>query len=166
VNLYGDKQETITEINVIDQLFDEWESEIDGKIWELVKYDYDYFDIPLKHFESGEEFVSSITDYIEDEISNRDRKKVEEAGERYRLFTDSVWISKTKEEWVPVLIENQMLSEEQVDSIDVKLAEWESIIAEPGIPFGYYLLVLFALIAVLFFIVKKVKSKKAENSSE
>ncbi len=163
VELYAAKGKSTNELKEIDEAFSRWHNELNREVWESIRNEFAMNDIRLQSFSSGEEFTSVVTNYIDDEIKNADTKG-NYAEDTYKNFVDSTWYRSVESEWIPFLLENKMLSENNKDSIEVKIASWKETIYPGGINW-LYIIVAVVVIAVLIILFTR-KSKKEPRTSD
>lgn len=147
-NVYLGQREKTTEIANIDNMFSLWEQRINEEIWDQINKLFRDKEISLIQFNSGEQFTNSITSFIDDEIKNYGVKRSEESEKTYYAFTDSVWFQTVQPNWVPILIENKMMTEANKDTIESKIGKWKEQIA-PEAAFNWLYLILIGIIIAL-----------------
>ncbi|KAF0216638.1 MAG: hypothetical protein FD178_1102 [Ignavibacteria bacterium] len=69
--------------------------------------------------------------FLGDEIKNLGVKSSGESENIYYAFTDSVYFKVVEPVWIPILIENNMMTDANKDSIDSHIAKWKEKVA-PG----------------------------------
>lgn len=159
VDVYANKKDKSAELKEIDNLFNVWANRIDKEAWESINEEFSLNNINLQNFNNGKEFVNVITQYISDEIKNYGVKDKSESERAYSVFTDSVWFKNITNEWMPYLLDNNLLTVEQKDTIEKKLAEWKSIVSPQDYTWLYAVAGLGLLfVIVLIFILKKKKT--------
>ncbi len=147
-NVYLGQREKTTEIANIDNMFSLWNQKINEEIWDQINKLFRDKEISLIQFNSGEQFTNSITSFIDDEIKNYGVKRTEESEKTYYAFTDSVWFPTVQPNWVPILIENKMMTEANKDTIESKIGKWKEQIA-PEAAFNWLYLILIGIIIAL-----------------
>ena len=114
--------------------------------------------INLGKFSSGSEFTDVLTNYIQDEINNA-KVKGESSAKDYEAFADTAWFGNIKPTWVPYLVDNNMLTDAQKDSIEANITRWKDV-AEPGTNWILYIGIALVVIVIVLLIVIKRKPKK------
>jgi len=163
VEIYSSKGKSTNELKDIDEVFTRWYNELNREVWESINDEFTQNDINLQSFSSGKEFTSVVTNYIDDEIKNADTKGNAEAEASYDKFVDSTWYEKIEPDWVPFLIDNDMLAEKDKDSIEVMIASWKDTVYPGGINW-LYIVIAVVIIAVLILLFAR-KSKNRESQS-
>lgn len=163
-DVYLSKKEKVQEIATIDEMFSEWNSRVNEEMWAQVNKLFREKQISLLSFRSGEGFVNSVTSFIDDEIKNLGVKRQEEAEKIFFTFTDSIYFKSVQPTWVPILIENKMMTEANKDSIESRMALWKEKVS-PEEPFNWMYVILSGIIIVLL-IAYFMKGRKKEHISE
>lgn len=148
-DIYLTKRDKAAQIANIDAMFNDWNIRINDEIWGQVNKLFREKKIALLNFRSSDQFVNSVTSFIDDEIKNLGVKSSTESEKVYYAFTDSVYFKSIEPVWIPVLIENSMMSEANKDSIDANIAKWKAKVA-PASAFNW---IYVAFIAVIVFLV-------------
>ncbi|WP_290665038.1 hypothetical protein, partial [Ignavibacterium sp.] len=129
VDVYAGRKDKAQELKDIDALFTSWKTGIQREAWESIREDFALNNINLQSFYNGNEFTEIITSFINDEIKSYGVKSKEESERIYSVFVDSVWYKTIANEWMPYLLENNLLSSQQKDLIEKKIAEWKEVIS-------------------------------------
>lgn len=168
-DVYLSKSEKTAQIANIDNMFDQWGQILNNDIWTSVNKEFKTHQINLLAFRTGEQFTISITNFIDDEIKNLGVKRKEESENIFHTFTDSVWFKTVEPTWVPMLIENNMMTQANKDSIESKIAQWQDIVVEAaGFNWVYAVLgvAIVALLIALFVKGRKKPQSPPEEKSE
>lgn len=156
VDVYANKKDKSAELKDIDNLFDAWRNNIQLEAWESIREEFSLNNINLPGFTNGNEFTNVVNQFISDEIKNYGIKNKQESEKTFSVFTDSLWFKSISTDWIPYLIDNNMLTAEQKNLIDKKVSEWKSVVMPTDLTWLYALAaVVVIIIAVLFFIKKK-----------
>ncbi|MBD3411192.1 MAG: hypothetical protein GF419_13425 [Ignavibacteriales bacterium] len=156
-----DRQETLRQI---DGLFVEWDEQIRIEMWNGVNAVFENYGVKLQPFESGDEFVGSATTFINDQIKNAETMDSDKALQTYHSFADSAWFGAVTNEWLPVLIEHKMFSQEQKDTIDMKIAEWKETVEPTGMTLWIVIIVVVVVALVIVFLAMGGKKKDGDNA--
>ncbi len=166
VDIYSGKGQNVNQLKEIDSSFTNWHDALIQQIWNSIRDKFNQHNIILSRFSSGEDFTNTITAYINDEIKNVDVKGNGNAEKSYKTFTDSVWFSEVKPNWVPYLIDNNMLSEAQKDTIENHITKWNAEVYPGGFNWMYLIIiVLIVVIVILFFVRRKSKDVNKETKN-
>lgn len=147
-DVYLDKREKAVEIGNIDGMFNDWNQRINEEMWGQLNKFFREKQIPMLPFSNGDQFTNSAVSFIDDEIKNLGVKSSEESERNFYTFTDSVYFPQIEPVWIPILIENNMMTEANKDTIDARIAVWKEKVA-PASAFNW---IYAALIAVIVFL--------------
>ena len=148
----------------IDLTFTQWKDALNQGIWDAVNSEFSKYDIKLSKFSSGKNFTEAVTSFINDEIKNADVKSKDAAIATYKDFADSAWYGGVKPEWVSNLIDYNMLSEAQKDTIEKKISEWNEKVSPAGMNYLYIIIAVVVIVAILFFFFRKRSGLKTETN--
>ena len=149
--IYSAKSKNTYNFIRIDSSFAEWNEAINMAGWNSIKNTFANNGIYLNNFTNGKEFTSVIKNFTLDEIKNVDLKN-ETSKNDYKAFADSGWFGTIKPTWVPFLIDNNMLTEAQKDTIEANIARWKEAVEPNTISIWIYIIggVLILMLIVLF----------------
>jgi len=150
--IYLNQANRARQIAGIDELFRQWNFRINNEIWSSINQAFREKNITLMNFKNGDDFTESITTFIDDEVKNLGVKRSSESKETFYTFTDSVWFQQVKPNWVPILIENNLLTEAQKDTIETRFAQWKEKV-DPGGFAGYWIYIAIAAAAIVLVLI-------------
>ncbi|MCK9211610.1 MAG: hypothetical protein M0P61_12300, partial [Ignavibacteriaceae bacterium] len=154
-----------TEVNQINNLFDEWKQQIDDQVWERVYNIFEKKNIHLLQFKSGDEFTNSISSFVQDEIKNYGVKGKDESDKTYALFVDSLWFKEVEPKWLPYLLNDKMISEANKDSLDNRIKEWKEKVSPSEFPLWIIYVVVGIIMVTVLSIVLFRKPIKVNNDT-
>lgn len=160
--IYADTQSKLDELGQVDALLYKWESLVNNRIWHAINQLFLKYELKLEPFVSGSEFYNSVQNFIEAEINNLYEKSSEEQQKTYSLFTDSVWNKDLGIIWMPIIREDSLLTQTQVDNIESKFGEWKSKMGEESPALLFIIIALFIIIIVVI-IIAVMRKKKANK---
>jgi LPXTG-motif cell wall-anchored protein len=114
-------------------------------------------------FKNGDQFTTSVEMFIGDELKNFGVKSEEESKRVYTQFADSTWFTSIQPVWMNYLVENKMLTDENKNKMESKIAEWKNALY----PSNWWIYLIIALVVIggaAFFFMKRKKT--ASNVSE
>lgn len=159
-DVYLTKQDKAAEIANIDGMFFEWNSRLNDEIWTQINQLFREKNLAVLPFRSGEQFVNSVYSFIDDEIKNLGVKSKDESLNTYYTFTDSVYFKTVQPVWIPILIENNMMTEADKDSIEAHIALWKEKISPPSKFNWVYVVGGLIIIALIVTLIINSKNKK------
>jgi hypothetical protein len=130
-DVYASRRDKAAQISNIDAMFTDWNMRLNDEMWGQVNKLFREKKVALLPFKSGDQFVNSVAAFVDDEIKNHGVKSSTESENVYYAFTDSVYFKTIEPVWIPVMIENSMMTEANKDSIDSHIAKWKEKVA-PG----------------------------------
>ena len=145
IDIYAGKNKKSKEIKEIDSLFSMWNLSLEQEVWRNIREEFAYNNINLIEFSNGEEFTNVLISFIDDAIKNIGVKSPEGSNLTYSSFSDSTWFKVIGPNWVPYLIDNEMLDLEQKSKVEVKISDWKGRLTPSSFDWMY---VLVAVIAV------------------
>ncbi len=145
VDIYAGKNKKSEEIKEIDSLFSMWNFTLEQDAWRTIREEFAYNNINLIEFTNGEEFTNVLTSFIDDAIKNIGVKSPAESNLTYSSFSDSTWFKVISPNWMPFLIDNEMLDTKQERNVELKISDWKGRLTPSS--FGW-IYVLVAVIAV------------------
>ncbi|MBE0572071.1 MAG: hypothetical protein IH618_11050 [Ignavibacteriaceae bacterium] len=163
VEVYAEDGNKTEELKQIDELFNEWSTVVKQEAWESIIDEFSLSGIELMGFKNGEEFTNSVDMFIGDELKNLGVKSDEESKRTYAQFADSTWFASIQPVWMNYLIENKMLTDENKNKMESKIAEWKSALY-PSYWWIYLIIALVVIAGAAFFFIKR--KKPASNVSE
>jgi hypothetical protein len=145
VDIYAGKNKKSKEIKEIDSLFSMWNFTLEQVAWKNIREEFAYNNINLIEFTNGEEFTKELTSFIDDAIKNIGVKSPAESNLTYSSFSDSTWFKVISPNWIPFLIDNEMLDVKQERNVEFKISDWKGRLTPSSFDWMY---VLVAVIAV------------------
>ena len=145
VDIYAGKNKKSKEIKEIDSLFSMWNFTLEQVAWSNIREEFAYNNINLIEFTNGEEFTKELTSFIDDAIKNIGVKSPAESNLTYSSFSDSTWFKVISPNWIPFLIDTEMLDIKQERNVEFKISDWKGRLTPSSFDWMY---VLVAVIAV------------------
>ncbi len=158
VEVYSKDGNKAEELKQIDELFNEWYVAVASEAWDSINEDFSLNSIELRSFNNGEEFTNSVLMFIGDELKNLGVKSEEESKRVYAQFADSTWFANIQPFWMNYLIENKMLTDENKNKIESKIAEWKNALY-PSYWWIYLVIAVLIIGGTGFFFMRKRKPK-------
>jgi hypothetical protein len=156
VEVYAEDGNKSEELKQIDGLFNEWAATVNREAWESISDEFSLSGIELRSFKNGDEFTTSVELFVGDELKNLGIKSDEESKRIYAQFADSTWFATIQPVWMNYLVENKLLSDENKNKMESKIAEWKGALYPST--WWIYLIIAVVIIAgagVFFFIKRK-----------
>lgn len=165
-DVYLNQRDKAAEIANIDNMFADWNSKINDEIWGQVNRLFREKQLPLLPFRNGGQFVNSVSSFVDDELKNLPVKGSSQAKETFYMFTDSVYFKTVQPTWIPILIENNMMSSANKDTIEKRISTWKEKVAPASKWNWVYFVGGFIIIALLVAYFMKGRKKQPVNFEE
>lgn len=165
VDIYSSQNESRNDLYAVDFMLSEWDNKINEKIWFEVHNIFDKNNIQLERFNSGEEFEKVISDYIKSELDSSNVSDEVERVKNFSFFYDDVWQKEISENWIPLLIKNELLTQIQKENIDSLINKWADEINGVNITWIYILLIIVLIVIINIWNSKRLKAKKEEETN-
>ena len=149
------------EISQIDTLFVQWNNQMNNEIWRSIHSLFMEKNINLISFNNSNQFVDKVCSFIDEQIKDLDVKSTDESEEIFHTFTDSVYFKTVEKKWIPVLLENNMMTQTEKDLIDGKINEWKNEIT-PSYAYLGFIIVGVIIIAAVLYAYKKTKKASSK----
>lgn len=159
VDIYAGKADKTQELKDIDNLFSVWKSNLQKEAWNSIREEFALNNINLQTFTNGNEFTDVINRFINDEIKFYGSKSKVASEQTYFLFANSTWFKSISTEWIPYLIDNNLLTVEQKDSMEKQISEWKSTLYPASLTWLYVLLAVIILAIGGYFLMRRKGSK-------
>lgn len=138
----------------------EWDEKVTGKTWTSINASFDSAGIDLPKFNSSDTFYQTLDSYLTESIKKSEKGSGGTALKNYKEFS-SFWTNRVQADWTPYIIEANVLNNEQLASIDSKMATWASN-AEPESNMLVYLLG-FSILAIVALGIMLAREKKGSK---
>jgi hypothetical protein len=166
--VYLNRKDKTAQIANIDNMFADWNGRLNDEMWGQVNKLFREKKLALLPFRSGDQFVTSVNSFVDDELKNYNVKSHTESENTYYSFTDSVYFRTVQPVWIPVLIENNMMTSANKDSVEKRIALWKEKVA-PSSKWNWVYILGAAVIVILiiaYFAKGKKKIVVVENQKE
>jgi hypothetical protein len=158
VEVYAGNGKKSEELKQIDELFDNWYAAMEREAWDSINEEFLLHGIELRSFENGQQFTNSVLTFIGDELKNHGVKSDEEAKRVYASFADSTWFAVIEPVWMTYLVENKMLTDEEKNQMESKIAEWRHTLY-PSYWWIYLIIAVVVIAGGVFMFLKGRKPK-------
>ena len=161
--LYAGKGKDTAELQEVDEAITRWNNELNREVWESIRNEFAKNNIRLQSFSSGSEFTAVVTNFINDEIRNSEAGGNDQNEATYNRFVDSTWNNEMESEWIPFLLKNNMLEEDDKDSIEVMIASWKDTVHPGTVNWIYILIAVVIIAAIIFFFISRNRRREEEE---
>jgi len=157
-DVYVSRKEKASEIANINNMFADWNNRLNDEIWGQVNKLFREKQLAVLPFKSGDQFVNSVNSFVDDELNNLPVKGATQAEKTFYTFADSVYFKTVQPTWIPILVENNMMTSANKDSIEKKITSWKTK-AAPGAKMNW-IYIAGVIVIVLLLIAYFTKGKK------
>jgi len=166
-DIYSTDPKNQNKLHEIDTLITDWDSTIKMSVWRSIHNIFKNHNINIDEFENGLEFENAIINHIDSEINNETEIEGVKKDQNYVFFAERVWQGIIKNEWMPMLLSENLISSEQVSKIDEKLSDWKDSSSGTKSYFIYAIILILAFIIIgsILLINKRQKTLKNKDVS-
>lgn len=161
--IYSAKGKSVYNLTKIGSSFAKWKAAINMAAWKSINNSFVNNGINLNRFSNGNEFTSAIKTFITNEIKNEDLQ-TESSGNKYEAFADSGWFGNVKPDWVPFLIDNNLLTDAQKDTIEANIARWKDVAEPKTLGSWVYIIGGVLIFIIIILVVRKNTNKRSVNN--
>lgn len=154
------KSQRAKEVSTIDTMLSQWKTRLDKLFWKTLNGVFAKHGLPIKSFSTGEEFYKHLAVYLDEEIRKARDEKDGGRYFRYVTFADSIWDAQIRPAWLPSMLEEGKLTEEQSDALEDKIDEWEGIVS-PQLTVVYIAIGVVMLVVVVYLVRRYSKTQQA-----
>ena len=162
--IYSSDKKNQEKLSNIDTLINSWNTSLNSSIWKSVREIFAQNNILLDSFNTGDEFEDVTLNYIDGEIS---KKGIDvQSNQNYVFFAEKTWKDIFKPTWMPLLISNELITIEQIKSIEDKILEWKDSSGGSKSYFIYGVILLLAIAIIVSVILVMKKKAKLNDKIE
>ncbi len=161
-SVYLNTKQKKSEITQIDSLFLQWNDQINNGIWNAVYNLFQEKNINLVPFNSADAFVGSVSSFIDSEIKNLGVKSKGESENTFRVFSDDIYSKTVEQKWIPILIENKMMTGTQKAIIDSKIDAWKKAVSS-SFPYWVFIIAGAILLLAVLFLLRRMKKPSIQT---
>ncbi len=152
------KNETAkADLTEVKMLNDAWGNEIKRKITSAIGKDFAQFGIELNDSSDVQTLYNSLLDYAEKESIKAGNQY--ERKHKFKTFSESAWNGVFKHKWLPGLLQNGLMTNEQVETVDLLVDDWGKRV-EKSPPYALYILVSVIVMFITIYVAAKAKKSK------
>ena len=78
-------------------------------------------------------------------------------------MVDTVWTTNIKPNWIPFLMDNKLITEAQISTIDAKIAQWKNVAMASSFTWLYIIIPVLLIIIIVIISMLKSSSKNRIN---
>lgn len=131
----------------IESKINEWEMLVDDAAWSALASSFDAAGITLSSFSNSLQFYTALNNYLDTAVARAMEAGSEEELAAYQQFAD-LWYNDVKPSWQEYLVEANLMTYDNFNTIDQKLADWK-LNAQPTSNLMAILLGLAVIVALI-----------------
>ena len=154
-SIYVAQKERGKELAMIDTMITAWGAKVDVALWKSLNELFTKHNLTVRPFNSGAEFETNVVGFIDDEIQNAGQRTEAARMQVYSAFVDSVWNADLMTTWMPLLRDNNIVTEAQFGQIKNKVDAWRSSVQPPHTTM--YVIIALVVLVVLLLLYRRMK---------
>jgi hypothetical protein len=152
------RENRLTEIN---EGIDRWRQRINQSVWRSIAAAFENRNIEIESFDDDVSFYTALNNYVDSSLSRVEAGGgSEEELQEYERFAN-VWHNDIKVNWQRFLIDSEILTYENIATIDRKLMNW-NIQAQPTSVMMWVWIGILALIILVLIVILVTQRNKTE----
>jgi hypothetical protein len=148
--LYVNSRDREREVANIDTVIARWGRKADSTLWAGLYKEFTDNKIPVDTFSNSSEFVTSLSNYFDTQGGNLKASGTERVS-RLRYFLNHVWYPSINSQWLPMLVNEGILTQAQDNQLQNKLLAWKEA-SKPSYALLYIVIILIAAAILVFFL--------------
>ena len=157
-HLYSAGKQRTKEMQNIDTLLARWDQKATSSFWVALGAMFRQNSIDLGTFSDGNGFYRSFTARLDSEIQNPAKEGNDARYKRYTNFEGNIWKGVSASSWLPMLVSQGKLTEDQRKDIEKKVDDWKGTVSPPSTTLYIAIfLVIVVLLAALYVRMRKGK---------
>ncbi len=153
--LYVNSRDRKRDVANIDTVIALWGRKADSTLWAGLYKEFTDNKIPVDTFSNASEFVTSLSNYFDTQGGNLKAPGTERVS-RLRYFLNHVWDPSINSQWLPMLVNEGILTQAQDNQLQNKLIAWKEA-SKPSYTL-FYIVIILVLVAILVFFLRRRKS--------
>ncbi len=153
--IYIAQKDRAKEVSTIDTMITSWGAKVDAALWKSLNELFTSHNLTVKPFSNGADFQTNVSGFIDDEIQNANQRTEAARLQVYSVFVDSVWNADLTTTWMPIMRDNNMVTEAQFGQIKTRLDAWRSSVQPPHTVM--YIVIAVLVLAALLLLYRRMK---------
>lgn len=153
--IYVAQKNRAKELSTVDTMLTAWGTKVDEALWKSLNELFTKHNFTVRPFNNGNDFVANVIGFIEEEIQNTNQQTEAARFHDYSVFVDSVWNAEITTTWMPLLRDNNMVTEAQFAQMKTKVDEWRSVVEPPHTI--WYIIIAAVVLLLLLLLYRRTK---------
>ncbi len=154
-SIYVAQKDRAKEVKMIDTMITAWGTKVDAALWKSLNELFTKHNLTVRPFSNGADFVTNVNGFIDDEIQNANQQTEAVRSQLHSVFVDSVWNGELTTTWMPILRDNNIVTEAQFGQIKTKVDAWDSAVAPPHTTL--YIIIALVVLVILLVLYRRMK---------
>ncbi len=164
-NLYVNRRERTKQVAAVDTAIAQWGRKADSTLWSGLNNEFKSATISIAPFNSGDEFVSSLGSYLDTQGGDINAPDADKAA-RLNRFLNDVWNPSIGTQWLPMLVDEGIVTKNQQAQLQSKLAAWEAAARPSHTVLYIVIIIVLALLALYFFMRRRKKPQQPQQTPQ
>jgi hypothetical protein len=158
-SMYLTSKEKSRQVPLIDSMIAEWGRHAETAFWKTLNEEFTRHNLGVQPFNGGESFYLNVTRFIDNQTNNVDNIHEDQRYAVYASFADTVWNKRIDPVWLPLMIKDNIITENKVSDIKAKMELWKGKVKTSNYIVYILLVGLVVIIALMAFArMNKVKT--------
>ncbi len=153
--IYVAQKNRAKELAAIDTMLTAWGTKVDAALWKTLNELFTKHNLTVRPFSNGNDFVANVIGFVDEEIQNANQRTEAVRFQVYSVFVDSVWNADITTIWMPLLRDNNMVTETQFAQMKTKIDAWRSSVEPPHTTL--YVIIAAVVLLVLLLLYRRTK---------
>ena len=153
--IYIAQKNRAKELTTIDTMLATWGTKVDAALWKSLNELFTKHNLTVRPFNNGNDFMANVIGFADEEIQNANQRTEAVRFQVYSAFVDSVWNADITTMWMPLLRDNNMMTETQFAQMKTKVDEWRSAVEPPRTTL--YIVIAAVVLLVLLLLYRRMK---------
>lgn len=152
-DLYANRNERIREIAATDTVVSRWGKLADSLMWAGLYREFKDNDVSVDSFSNADQFVANLGEYFDTQGGSL-KAPASERASRLHSFLNNLWIPTVNARWLPMLVKEGALTDNQANVLRNKFMNWENSTKPSYVLLFLFIILIFAA-TVVFFIIRR-----------
>jgi len=153
--IYVSQKNRAKELATIDTMLTAWGTKVDAALWKSLNELFTKHNLTVRPFSSGNDFVANVDGFVDEEIQNANQRTEAVRFQVYSVFVDSVWNADITTTWMPLLRDNNMVTEAQFVQMKTRIDAWRTSVEPPHTTM--YIIIAAVVLIVLLLLYRRTK---------
>jgi hypothetical protein len=163
--VYVAARERGKQIAAIDTAISVWGRKADSSLWAGLNQEFASKQIPVQSFGNADEFVANLGRYLDSQGGDVNAPKADRA-DKLRHFLDDAWNPSLNTQWLPMLVDQGIVTKDQQAQLNAKLAAWQTAVSTSHTVMYIAIIAVLALLVLIFVVMRRKKQNPPAEISK